>query len=906
MSIFEFFKKKKKLPEEWVRISQAEAVEDDLEDYRKDLLDVARQEAIEGRSDKSLETMEYVLDGVKSNPPSKSRVCKALSSEKEYKAIYGDKIISMRSKRSLAQRFKDLKENPTGYPINWILDKDLYAYAKAGLTLIGQKGSGYSRKRLDKELKSGKIEIAITDIDRQGGKWVWYLGSFADRKGIKREARIGVELNKIPANFWGSVSNINTSTKHPISVGDRVKVVLVPPKIAESHHFVEGSASEVNGVPVPSPYTGLEGEITNINGDDYGIHLENDADIVLPELFGSDKTFEVLTKQAPVAKVIGMTTGKGMPYSTTLEPEVVVRKVMPPENENLPHMERLKALYDLMTQYYKFENEEKSKIFFASLLIEDVKVLLKGVPGTGKTTLLEAVLCLMANPFDLEKSKLGIKNISTSKDAFKMFNQILSSEHMSQKYRLFRHQGKFVPIKGVARINPDKMPDEVLYYTDIVQWKKEGKENISAVLEKNPDEDTEKDKKREFDESAVITEKQRYEFIPKPRPIVTAPIKFYNEINRANRPTQDGILPLMAEGRVEQYGVELTSPDSISFFDYNPHLDQPETGGRELDQAFLDRIDLSIYITGLDYQSSKELAVQLLMPVGHQYDGKTKGIDAKSVGQSVLESLYHKKIIPLNLSELEQIWNCIKNMDVEDRVVDMCVVFMSLFKTSYRIYNNKYYSEGNTPKIPGSTNLDFIDLTKVTYGEKAVKAQEPQVSSSANSYVAYIDDIRRPLGQRALQSIIKLARAYAFMDYALDKPKSKILKSSPADVKVKEKHILACLPYVVEHRINLGVGPNIMRFLNFFDFVHSYLIPKVIEPNRAVWREWLEAKDITIREVEKRVAGQNWNAERLEKECLIEFDSHISAAGSSAKDLAEKDPILDNIRKMPITKLVGK
>ena len=76
-------------------------------------------------------------------------------------------------------------------------------------------------------------------------------------------------------------------------------------------------------------------------------------------------------------------------------------------------------------------------------------------------------------------------------------------------------------------------------------------------------------------------------FEPVPRPIVTQPVKFFNEANRSKPGMEDAILGLIAERKVEYRGKEFDSPNFVAWMDTNPH----QKGN---DLAFTDRIDMEI------------------------------------------------------------------------------------------------------------------------------------------------------------------------------------------------------------------------------------------------------------------------------------------------------------------------
>ena len=83
---------------------------------------------------------------------------------------------------------------------------------------------------------------------------------------------------------------------------------------------------------------------------------------------------------------------------------------------------------------------------------------------------------------------------------------------------------------GVAKLDYDKRPDEVLYGLEI-----QSVEETSAI-------------------TGATT--NTFVFEPEPKPIVTQPIKFFNEANRSQSGVEDAILGLIAERKVEYRGKE--------------------------------------------------------------------------------------------------------------------------------------------------------------------------------------------------------------------------------------------------------------------------------------------------------------------------------------------------------------
>lgn len=102
---------------------------------------------------------------------------------------------------------------------------------------------------------------------------------------------------------------------------------------------------------------------------------------------------------------------------------------------------------------------------------------------------------------------------------------------------------------GIAKVDFEKRADEVLYGMEI-------RETQSFDPAKGANVNT-------------------FDFEPVPRPIVTQPVKFFNEANRSKPGMEDAILGLIAERKVEYRGKEFDSPNFVAWMDTNPH--QKET-----------------------------------------------------------------------------------------------------------------------------------------------------------------------------------------------------------------------------------------------------------------------------------------------------------------------------------------
>ncbi len=91
-----------------------------------------------------------------------------------------------------------------------------------------------------------------------------------------------------------------------------------------------------------------------------------------------------------------------------------------------------------------------------------------------------------------------------------------------------------------------------------------------------------------------------------PRPIVTSPFKFFNELQRGNPRLYNALLSLFAEKEVEYRGRVFKSQPFVCFCDRNPH----DVSSHEIPKALWDRLDAHLYIKVLEVTENYELLTQ--------------------------------------------------------------------------------------------------------------------------------------------------------------------------------------------------------------------------------------------------------------------------------------------------------
>ena len=317
---------------------------------------------------------------------------------------------------------------------------------------------------------------------------------------------------------------------------------------------------------------------------------------------------------------------------------------------------------------------------------------------------------------------------------------------------------------GVAKIDYDKRADEVLYGMEIQQ--------ISDV------------------DKATGKTISAYAFDPVPRPVVTQPIKFFNEANRSQSGVEDAILGLIAEKTVEYRGATFDSPSFVAWMDTNPH----QKGN---DLAFVDRIDTELFFTTI---TLGERYSQL----NERYRAKDgQAPQALLVGRISSDSNSEDAVTPYRFTDLETVWKFVGSMPfsppaaegVYDGLRDIAILSV--------LFTQRYFVRTPTTDVLGAEQLQHTiysaqdihqsPLMDVSKASNDMLLKDPQ-EDFAKRFGSKDQDgafqapalFKRVLGFRFTNSLVKLSRAFAFLrgkDY------------------VTRQEILDALPYVVGHRL---------------------------------------------------------------------------------------------------------
>ena len=345
---------------------------------------------------------------------------------------------------------------------------------------------------------------------------------------------------------------------------------------------------------------------------------------------------------------------------------------------------------------------------------------------------------------------------------------------------------------GIAKIDYDKRAEEILYGIEI----------------------------RQETSTNLITKKtvSEYKFDPSPRPIVTQPIKFFNEANRSGSGVEDAVLGLIAEKTVEYRGQTFKSPSFVAWMDTNPH----QKGN---DLAFVDRIDMELYFGTLNLGSRFNALTE-------RYSQR-KGSDPKL---QLVNKISEGLIKPMRFKDLRTIWgltngiffNASGKPDSEGGALLDISLLSVLFTQRYMPKQDKVkvsYNNTDTEHTYSDSSHTYfsplVDISRTTN-----LAYEKQHEVDLNKYLAKDKAqapalIERMLGFRFTNSLIKMTRALAFLrgkDY------------------VTRQEVTDALPFTVGHRLgparegedpkgrDIGINRDAMTLTNEQEWIKELIL----------------------------------------------------------------------------------
>jgi len=141
------------------------------------------------------------------------------------------------------------------------------------------------------------------------------------------------------------------------------------------------------------------------------------------------------------------------------------------------------------------------------------------------------------------------------------------------------------------------------------------------------------------------------------RPIVSAKIKFINEINRFSKSVQDALLSMLEEGYLEYGGAVFRTPEYICFADMNPFRG-------DIDRALKTRFWGSCYIDFPDLGGSSRI-LRMLM----ESESETSYPDVVRTMPEIL-----------SLEELKEVWLDVMKVEVPEIVKIFTLMLVSMFR----------------------------------------------------------------------------------------------------------------------------------------------------------------------------------------------------------------------------------
>ena len=365
---------------------------------------------------------------------------------------------------------------------------------------------------------------------------------------------------------------------------------------------------------------------------------------------------------------------------------------------------------------------------------------------------------------------------------------------------------------GVAKIDYDKRPDEVLYGLEI--------RAVEAVNQSGETVNT-------------------YEFEPVPREIVTQSIKFFNEANRSQSGVEDAVLGLIAEKLVEYRGKTFKSPDFVAWMDTNPH----QKGN---DLAFTDRIDMELLFKSVS--------------LGGRYDqlvntyGKQGGLQPNQilVEYLKLDEADPNSFKPMRIGNLFGVWKMVgketkftspgSSYDGFRDISVISVLFSQIFAKRPETvnvggsdqgvqYSFADISDAKSLDLYESPLLDYSTTTNTNTSDRGTTSpvlnDDTMIFGSADVAGQLPTVFTRVLGFRFTNSIVKLAQAFAFLR---------------GKESVSRQEILDAVPYAIAHRMgrakagakdmegnNKGLDGNRIGYVNEQEFVREMVVKGYLE-----------------------------------------------------------------------------
>jgi MoxR-like ATPase len=302
-----------------------------------------------------------------------------------------------------------------------------------------------------------------------------------------------------------------------------------------------------------------------------------------------------------------------------------------------------------------------------------------------------------------------------------------------------------------------------------------------------------------------------------PRPLIVAPFKYLNEVQRLNTQCQNALLNVLTDKTVVFGDTVAETPDYVCFLDRNPH----DIGTQGMVKALLDRIDFYLDVEYLGMKHSVEL-------LETKFSGKQVD-DLRNLAEPVL-----------NASQMQEIWEDVEKVTVSDENMVKASMISMLLRKCIRVDRSV-------------TSARFRVICEgCPYNGQPCSKQE------------------RPVGQRWVDSLIKLAKACAWLD---ERPE------------VSFDDLVWGIMRVLPHRLDLKQNVFV-KYANESEWIVQDLLPTV-ESKLPMWAETIPAFHEAMRGDPKALEKLKVNAEK----CLAVRELR-DWAESESKPLEKKPELL--------------
>lgn len=252
-----------------------------------------------------------------------------------------------------------------------------------------------------------------------------------------------------------------------------------------------------------------------------------------------------------------------------------------------------------------------------------------------------------------------------------------------------------------------------------------------------------------------------------PRPLIVAPFKYLNECQRLNTQCQNALLNVLTDKTVAFGDTVSQTPDYVCFLDRNPH----DIGTQGMVKALLDRVDFYLDVEYLGMKHSMEL------------------LDTKFKGKQV-DDLRDLAEPVLNTAQMTDIWHDVEKVRISEENIMRVSMTSMLLRKCIRIDRS-------------ITSARFrVVCEGCPYNGQPCSKQE------------------RPVGQRWVDSLIKLGKACAWLDRKAE---------------VSFDDLLWGIPRVLPHRLDLKQNVFV-KFANENEWVMQDFLP-MVHSKLSMWDE---------------------------------------------------------------------